>query len=264
MTSAYKIASNHSNVEMFSTGPKTAEGKRRSRLNGLKHGLSAQTAVLPDEDPEAFAEQRDALIAALKPFDEVDLALAETMALARWRQQRCVRAEAGMIAQKMQQTEQEAALKEHHEVNSLGRRLFADRRGDARLYPHDCLLIFVASHVADPRDDRPFSELEREFVNGSSDYKLFMRRLRERPWRAPKPRSEAGARQKLAGLVEKATARLEVEISRHPLSPGISPLRVGVSCICWVFVGSGSGSEVRRIEAPDGRRFRAASRPRVP
>jgi hypothetical protein len=30
-----------------STGPRTAAGKARSKLNGLKHGLRAATLVLP-------------------------------------------------------------------------------------------------------------------------------------------------------------------------------------------------------------------------
>ena len=30
------------------------EGKRRSKMNAVKHGLTAATPVLPGEDPEAF------------------------------------------------------------------------------------------------------------------------------------------------------------------------------------------------------------------
>ena len=37
-----------------STGPRTPEGKANSSKNALKHGLMAQDAVIPGEDPAAF------------------------------------------------------------------------------------------------------------------------------------------------------------------------------------------------------------------
>jgi hypothetical protein len=294
MTSAYKVASNRRNARQ-STGPRTAGGKERVRLNALRHGLSSQTAVLPDEEAEAFAQHRDGLLASLKPRDDVELKLAETFVFATWKRERCVRAENGMIARRMERAELEESLKEHHEVISLGRRLFWDRRDDARLYPHSLTafvdgqntsrakapddpndpehilidlestltgcrwllarwaelkdhlspglswdapdklkavrllgkqpldaaddpvvcLIFVASHVADARFDNPFYELEQEFECPSFDRQQFMKRLKERPWRALRPRDEADARHKLAELVDKSTARLEKILSAH-------------------------------------------------
>jgi hypothetical protein len=46
MTTQAKIDANRRNATK-STGPKTAAGKARVSLNALKHGLSAQTMVLP-------------------------------------------------------------------------------------------------------------------------------------------------------------------------------------------------------------------------
>jgi hypothetical protein len=45
MTTDRQIASNQSNARQ-STGPKTPEGKARSRANALKHGLAAETLVI--------------------------------------------------------------------------------------------------------------------------------------------------------------------------------------------------------------------------
>jgi hypothetical protein len=39
-----------------SRGPKTAAGLKRSSQNALKHGLTAQTLLLPSEDPDEFHE----------------------------------------------------------------------------------------------------------------------------------------------------------------------------------------------------------------
>jgi len=49
---AKRAATNRANAQN-STGPRTEPGKQRSSLNALGHGLTAQTAVLPSEDPIA-------------------------------------------------------------------------------------------------------------------------------------------------------------------------------------------------------------------
>jgi hypothetical protein len=37
-----------------STGPRTQEGKQKSSLNALRHGLTSHLRVLPGEDPELY------------------------------------------------------------------------------------------------------------------------------------------------------------------------------------------------------------------
>src|SRR3954452_4343152 len=51
-----RAATNRANAAK-STGPKTAEGKQKARLNALKHGLRAETVALPNEDPRVVAER---------------------------------------------------------------------------------------------------------------------------------------------------------------------------------------------------------------
>ena len=36
-----------------STGPRTEEGKQRSRLNGIRHGLTGQVSIMTDENRAA-------------------------------------------------------------------------------------------------------------------------------------------------------------------------------------------------------------------
>ena len=52
-TSSRRAEANRQNAQK-STGPKTAEGKARSRFNAVKHGMRAATPVLPGEDAAAF------------------------------------------------------------------------------------------------------------------------------------------------------------------------------------------------------------------
>ena len=58
--SSKRIEANRRNAQK-STGPRTTEGKDRVRLNALKHGLTASTAVLPGEDAEGLAIARRGL-----------------------------------------------------------------------------------------------------------------------------------------------------------------------------------------------------------
>ena len=48
-----QLAANKRNAQK-STGPKTPEGRAAVRLNGVKHGLNAETLVLPGEANSDF------------------------------------------------------------------------------------------------------------------------------------------------------------------------------------------------------------------
>ena len=67
-----------------STGPRTPEGKSRSRLNALKHGLTARTPVLPGEDAEAHQARIETFVTSLEPRNELEQYLAEEAAQASW------------------------------------------------------------------------------------------------------------------------------------------------------------------------------------
>jgi len=61
MATPAQILANRTNAQK-STGPRSAEGKAVSRFNALKHGLDAESIVLPGEDPadyEALARDCD-------------------------------------------------------------------------------------------------------------------------------------------------------------------------------------------------------------
>jgi hypothetical protein len=54
MSSLRQIEANRRNARL-STGPLTDEGKRRSRQNAVRHGLTAETVIDALEDAEDYA-----------------------------------------------------------------------------------------------------------------------------------------------------------------------------------------------------------------
>jgi hypothetical protein len=86
------------------TGPRTPQGKLRSSQNATAHGIFCRRLVLNDEDERLLHRTRASFLQTLRPQDEAQLALVETMVAARWRINRCLAAEAdlfGDIAQEM-------------------------------------------------------------------------------------------------------------------------------------------------------------------
>ncbi len=61
-----KLEANRRNAKL-SSGPRTAEGKRRSSQNAVTHGLRAETLVLLDEDPQVLDDRREAWAPAFCP-----------------------------------------------------------------------------------------------------------------------------------------------------------------------------------------------------
>jgi hypothetical protein len=96
MTSAAQAAANRRNSQK-STGPKTEEGKAASAMNALKHGMCAQTPLLPGEDAEAFGDIRADLHARYRPQGRLEARLVDRMAVLAWRLQRAEWAEMSML-----------------------------------------------------------------------------------------------------------------------------------------------------------------------
>ena len=71
-----------------SRGPVTPEGKQRSSMNAVKHGLLAKHICLNIEKPEVFEQLLDDFCARLQPADDVELRLVEQAAMAQLRYER--------------------------------------------------------------------------------------------------------------------------------------------------------------------------------
>jgi hypothetical protein len=141
MASANKTEANRRNAQK-SSGPKSAEGKSRSRLNALKHGMRANLLVLPGEDAEACQGRVDAWTDSLKPRNEAEDYLAQRAARLTLQLDRIERAYVARVTADLNNAAADAAAgvtqpeAEGEDVRTLGWRLFWDARGSLSLYPH--------------------------------------------------------------------------------------------------------------------------------
>ncbi len=97
MASPAQTITNQQNAQ-HSTGPRTPEGKRRSSLNALRHGLTGQVVVMPYEDLQAYNDFLDRYIKGLNPANEPEKQLAIDMANTTWKLNRCNSIESGIYA----------------------------------------------------------------------------------------------------------------------------------------------------------------------
>jgi hypothetical protein len=135
MVSQARIDANRRNAQK-STGPRSAEGKERVRFNALKHGVTAQTPVLPGEDPAQFHELVDAFTASLQPQNPLEYILVDRMALFTAQSSRAMRVESARAAANMLTAPDQARQARELQAHALGQRLFFDRRGPLAGYPN--------------------------------------------------------------------------------------------------------------------------------
>ena len=96
MATQKQIEANRRNAQK-STGPKTEQGKAKSKFNALKHGMTAEVAVLPHEDKISYEELRQATIESYQPANGVELMLVELIAGNYWRLLRARRVETATL-----------------------------------------------------------------------------------------------------------------------------------------------------------------------
>jgi hypothetical protein len=124
-SSPEKIAANRAN-SLKSTGPKTAEGKDRSRFNRLVHGLRAEVAVIPGEDPQELERRIAVWTIEMGAETEAECSLVETAVQAVWRMERCRKVEAAALTKQMTDVEENFDDRRAVEVSRLADQLDDD------------------------------------------------------------------------------------------------------------------------------------------
>jgi hypothetical protein len=95
-TSPAKLAANRRNAQR-STGPKTLEGKARSRWNAVKHGVLANRLLIFEAtDREVYEHLLASLCDDLCPANSAEAILVEQIAMSYWRLHLCYGYEADL------------------------------------------------------------------------------------------------------------------------------------------------------------------------
>src|SRR3974390_411006 len=96
MTPFRQMDANRRNARL-STGPVTEEGKRRSRQNALRHGLTAETVIDALEDAEDYAVFEMAVTADYEAQSAGERELVLRLASLLWRLRRATAIESGLF-----------------------------------------------------------------------------------------------------------------------------------------------------------------------
>ena len=87
MASDKQIRANRLNAQR-STGPRTIEGKARSRRNALAHGLTATCVLIPGECQEDYERLREGIWEEYDPHGPLEEEFAERLVSQLWRLRR--------------------------------------------------------------------------------------------------------------------------------------------------------------------------------
>ena len=139
MSSSKRAAANRRNARK-STGPRSASGRRRSSMNALKHGLDAQTPVLPGEDEAGYRSRQEAWKADLRPRNPLEVSLVEQAVDFSWKLERADRACAALRAERHQLASEEEDRRREQapaEAAAIGEKLIAGRCPAAPIQPDD-------------------------------------------------------------------------------------------------------------------------------
>ena len=106
-----------------STGPKTEEGKEKSRRNALKHGLTGAGIVQPLDDEAKLQADIDKWLTDLSPQDEIERAMVKGIAIAEDQIDRARVMEAAMRQSRVDRAEKHWTQDQHLEVQRLADKL---------------------------------------------------------------------------------------------------------------------------------------------
>ena len=109
------------------TGPKTPEGRAISRGNALKHGLTAKTVLLPNENPDEIQAKADSWRQTYNPQGTAEEELVDQIALCSLRLKRIAAAEEAVVAAQFHGADLQWDLEQSLKLDKFRRMLKRDR-----------------------------------------------------------------------------------------------------------------------------------------
>jgi hypothetical protein len=167
MTSFRQIEANRRNARK-STGPATEEGKRRSRCNAVRHGLTAETVIGALEDAEDYKAFEAAITADYDADSAVERELVLRLASLLWRLRRATTMETGlfdmqaanMLAFRQARQEQPGAKKIVYGMFGLAHSLGADVDAASEVIRNE----MAEAAYPEPRPPDPAADLASCFL----------------------------------------------------------------------------------------------------
>ena len=144
MTSFKRIEANRRNA-LKSTGPITEEGKLQSRLNAVRHGLTAETVIGALEDAEDYKAFEGAITADYDAQSAVERELVLRLASLLWRLRRATTIETGLFEAGAGHLKNEG---QSHQVGPASREVVRALFG-----PRDPARVVSAERPVDPAGD---------------------------------------------------------------------------------------------------------------
>jgi len=113
-----------------STGPKTEEGRAKSSMNALKHGMRSKKLALLDEESYAFENRRMKWMSIADPDDDMGEFLVNQCVSLSFELERATRAHLERLTSLIENSDES----EFDAVHELGKRLFFDPTGPTPMY----------------------------------------------------------------------------------------------------------------------------------
>ena len=100
MATEAQMRANQENAQK-STGPTSIEGKKKSSMNAVTHGIFSNIVILPGEDETFMQNLRENILATYQPQDAMERCLVDRIYIAMLRQVRLCQAEAAKLRMSM-------------------------------------------------------------------------------------------------------------------------------------------------------------------